>query len=126
MHAVIETEGFAGDCKSAGVTEDEKHQITIALATNPLAGELIDTGGARKWRFARPGMGKRSGYRVISYYAGEDIPVFLLGLLMKGERVNMSMAEKRELKKTLATIAADYRANVKGLRWHDWRRQVDE
>jgi hypothetical protein len=43
----------------------------------------------------------------------EDVPVFLLGLLVKGERVNMSMAEKRELKRVLATIASSYRANLK-------------
>ena len=44
-----------------------------------MRGDLIPgTGGARKFRFAKAGMGKRSGYRIISYYAADDVPVFLL------------------------------------------------
>ena len=60
-----------------------------------MRGELIPgTGGASKFRFPKAGMGKRSGYRVISYFAAEDVPVFLLDVLDKGERLNLSEAEK--------------------------------
>jgi mRNA-degrading endonuclease RelE of RelBE toxin-antitoxin system len=43
------------------------------------AGDTIEgTGGARKVRFAGCGQGKRGGYRVISYFDGDDVLVFLL------------------------------------------------
>ena len=71
------------------------------------------TGGARKVRFAGRGKGKSGGYRVVTYFAGEDIPVFLLALFSKGERENLSKAERNALRKELAGIAADYRALVR-------------
>jgi hypothetical protein len=50
---------------------------------------------------------------VITYFGGDDIPIFLLGALSKGERENLSKAEKNELKKELAGIVSEYRARVK-------------
>jgi hypothetical protein len=45
-----------------------------AIAEDPLEGEIIPgTGGARKRRFAGRGRGKSGGYRVISFYAGDDV-----------------------------------------------------
>ena len=46
----------------------------------------IGTGGARKVRFAKTGHGKSGGYRVITYYGGDDIPVFLMDVYAKGAR----------------------------------------
>ncbi|WP_368904769.1 type II toxin-antitoxin system RelE/ParE family toxin [Taklimakanibacter lacteus] len=71
------------------------------------------TGGARKVRFAGRGKGKSGGYRVITYFGGNDIPVFLLAALSKGERENLSRLERNELKKELEGLAEDYRASVK-------------
>ena len=44
------------------------------------------TGGYRKLRFARPGMGKRGGARVIYLYGGENLPIFLITVYAKSER----------------------------------------
>lgn len=47
-------------------TEDEHGHFAAYLATNPDAGDLIaGSGGCRKIRWSREGMGKRSGVRVI-------------------------------------------------------------
>ncbi len=51
--------------------------------------------------------------RVITYYGGMDVPVFILILLSKGERANLSHAERNELKVELSALADDYRAGVK-------------
>ncbi len=67
------------------------------------------TGGARKIRFARRGQRKRGSYRVIIFYGGEDIPVFLLSMFAKGEKSDMSQAEKNDLKKILKVIPESYR-----------------
>lgn len=70
------------------------------------------TGGARKLRLARPGSGKSGGYRIVTYYAGTDVPVFLMDVYSKGERINLTDVEKNELKKLLGSIADDWRKSV--------------
>lgn len=114
MQAVIETPDYLADAKVAGLTEAERRAIVDAVADNPLAGDQIEgTGGARKIRFAGRGKGKSGGYRVITYFGGGDIPVFLLAVFAKGDKVNLSKAERNELKKELAGLAEDYRAGLK-------------
>ena len=114
MHTVLETQVFARHAEAAGMTEDERHALHILLAGNPELGRLIPgTGGARKLRFAKPGSGKSSGYRVITYYAADDIPVFLLDVYIKGEKINLSQVEKNDLSKLLSRIAEEYRDATK-------------
>ncbi len=80
------------------------------LAAHPNAGdEMPGTGGARKVRFARPGEGKRGGYRIITFFSGADIPVFLLSVFAKNEKSDLSSYEKNELKKLLQILPATYR-----------------
>lgn len=114
MHCVMETEAFARQASIVGLTEDERHEIAALLSEDPMRGELIpSTGGARKMRFAKAGMGKRSGYRIISYFAADDVPVFLLDVLDKGDRLNLTKDEKNQLRKVLGRIAHDYRTSTK-------------
>jgi len=78
MHTVIELPQFLRRAKACGVTDIERFEIVSFIAANPECGEeMPGTGGARKVRFARPGQGKRGSYRVITFYSGIDIPVFL-------------------------------------------------
>ena len=58
------------------------------------------------------GKGKSGGYRVIHYYAADDVPVFLLALYSKGTQTNLTKAQKNELSATLPQIAASYREAV--------------
>jgi hypothetical protein len=70
-NTVIETESFIEQAEalwSAAELDDLKDYV----ARNPLAGdEMPGTGGLRKLRWSRAGMGKRGGARVI-YYEQED------------------------------------------------------
>jgi hypothetical protein len=114
VHTVIETPTYLSDAKTAGLLEEELDAIASAIAEAPRAGDLIPgTGGAYKRRFRAPGRGKSGGYRVISYYAAADVPVFLLALVHKGQRADLSQAERNALKSELQHIADDYRAGVK-------------
>lgn len=114
MHGVLETPTFDKAAKAAGLTEDELHRMVMQIADNPEIGVLIPgTGGARKVRFSGRGKGKSGGYRVVTYYAAEDVPVFLLDLYAKGDRIDLSQAERNELKKVLAGIAEAYRQSMK-------------
>jgi hypothetical protein len=50
---------------------------------------------------------------VISFYAGPDVPVFLLNVFAKGDKIDLTMAERNELRKELAGLADDYRDGVR-------------
>lgn len=114
MQTVIETHVFRRASEELGMSEDERSAIIRMIASNPMAGDLMPgTGGARKVRFAARGKGKSGGYRVITYYAAEDVPVFLLDVYAKGEKVNLTQAERNELRDILGTLAAEWRASVR-------------
>jgi len=79
------------------MSEEERLRLNNLLAENPTAGDLIQgTGGARKLRFAKPGKGKSGSYRVITYYAADDVPVFLMDVYAKGEKISLTAAEKAD------------------------------
>jgi hypothetical protein len=114
MQTVIETAAYRKDAAAAGLTEDERNTVVLLLAANPRAGVLIPgSGGARKLRVAGRGKGKSGGYRIITYFGGDDIPVFLMSLFSKGEKANLSKAEVNELNRLLSTFAAEYRESVR-------------
>lgn len=105
---VIETPTFIADCRNAGLSEDDASEMVRAISADPLTGDLIPgTGGARKRRFAGRGKGKSGGYRTVSYFASEDVPVLLLALIDKGERADLSQADRNVLRKELAGYASD-------------------
>lgn len=94
MHAVLLTPTCEAYAKAAGVIEAEIARIAATLARDPLAGDVIPgSGGARKVRFAARGKGKSGGYRTVHFFAGQDVPVFLLALVSKGQRADLSQAE---------------------------------
>ncbi len=114
MHGVVETDDYLSAADDAGLTEEERDAIKVALALDPTKGDLmVGTGGARKFRWAGRGKGKSGGYRVISYFGGGDIPIFLLMVFSKGERSNLSAADKAAIKSGLAGLADDYRKGTR-------------
>src|SRR6266851_7726679 len=114
MHTVVETPSYLADAKAAGRTEGEREAVVEMLADHPEAGDEIGgTGGARNVRVAGRGKGKSGGYRVITFYSGEDVPVFLLTVYSKGDRANLSKAERNELKGILGDVVRGYRKGAK-------------
>jgi len=98
------------------MSEDDRLSAVKAIAADPTIGDVLEgTGGVRKFRLAGRGKGKSGGYRIISYFCGDDIPVFLLAALSKGDRANLSTAERNELKTIVSTIADDYRSGIKSI-----------
>ncbi len=107
MHTVIETEAYLSAAKDAGMTEPERKAAVDAVARDPTIGELIvGTGGCRKVRLAGRGKGKSGGYRVITFYADGHTPAFLLTVFSKGERSDLSQAERNGLGVLSKTLAA--------------------
>lgn len=63
MRTVIETEIFKRYADNIW-SDPEREEFITWIATNPLAGDVIPgSGGLRKVRWSRPGMGKRGGAR---------------------------------------------------------------
>src|ERR1041384_8185104 len=110
MQTVIETTEYLKDAKKAGLSEQERQGIIDFMAANPNAGdEIPGTGGARKVRFAAKGKGKSGGVRVITFYSGVEIPVFLLNVFAKNEKIDLSAEERSTLKKILSRLVDAYR-----------------
>jgi hypothetical protein len=98
MHTILETGAYLTAAAHAGMVEDERTAVVDLLAANPTAGDIMPgCGGARKLRVAKPGKGKSGGYRVITYFGGDDLPVFLLTVFGKNERANLTQAERNGL-----------------------------
>ncbi len=112
MQTVVETPTYL---KAAGslFTEAERADIVAAIASDPEAGDLMPgTGGYRKRRFGRAGMGKRGGARIVYLYGGTDFPIFLITVYAKAEKGNLSRAEQNTLAKMAKSFFADYRREV--------------
>ncbi len=71
------------------------------------------TGGARKLRWSARGKGKRGGARVITFYSGPPVPVFLLSAFGKGEKSNLTKSERNDLRKVLGELVRAYGEGVK-------------
>ena len=83
----------------------DRMEVVEYLAENPKAGDLMQgTGGVRKLRWARGGRGKSGGVRVIYYFHGDAMPLYLLTVFGKNEKDNMSKAERNELAKLVAIL----------------------
>jgi hypothetical protein len=114
VYTVVETPTYLNQAKRAGVSDEELNAIAMHIAADPACGDLIPgTGGARKVRFAATGRGKRGGYRIIHFFAADDVPVFLLAILSKGQRADLTQGEKNDLRKILGGLADDYRSAVR-------------
>lgn len=98
LQTVIETRAYLAAAADAGMTEDERKAASNLIAEHPQSGDIMPgTGGCRKVRVAGRGKGKSGGYRVITYYATAEVPVFLLTVFSKGERANLTKAERNAL-----------------------------
>ncbi|WP_295490580.1 type II toxin-antitoxin system RelE/ParE family toxin [Sphingorhabdus sp. EL138] len=105
MHTVVETDSYLRDAKTAGMSEDERNAAVDLVATDPEAGDMMQgTGGVRKARLAGRGKGKSGGYRLVYYFGGGDIPVYLLTVFGKGEKANLTQGEKNALKSLTAIL----------------------
>jgi hypothetical protein len=107
--AVVETEVFLASAARLGMSETERTALIIYLAVNPKVGVVVpETGGIRKLRWALPGRGKSGGARVIYYYHNASIPLYALDIYAKNQKANLSAAEKKAARRTIAAIRAEH------------------
>jgi hypothetical protein len=105
MQSVVETPAYLAAAKEEGMTDDEMMAAADLVAANPRAGELIaGSGGCRKVRVGGKGRGKSGGYRVVTFFAAKDVPVFFIAVLSKGTRANFSKAERNAMKQATRSL----------------------
>lgn len=105
MQTVIETESYLRAARDAKMAEDEMKAAVDLVAGEPEAGDVMQgTGSVRKARLAGRGKGKSGGYRVVWYFGGDDIPVFLLTVFGKGEKASLTQGERNALRALAATL----------------------
>ncbi len=126
LHSVIETPEFLRKARKL-LSADERTALVKHVSANPRDGDVMEgTGGARKLRWALGAKGKSGGVRVITFYSGVGLPVFLLTLFGKGEKANLTKAQRNDLRGILGALAEEYkkgvRQYVKGRRKHPSRR----
>jgi hypothetical protein len=95
------------------MSAEEVAALIDHIAVNPMAGiEIPGTGGCRKLRIAGRGKGKSGGYRVVTFYTGDMLPVFLITVFSKGEKANLSKAERNQLASLTKLLAAEYETRI--------------
>jgi hypothetical protein len=110
MHTIVETPSFIRSAAQTGMRDDEIAHFVDWLAANPEAGdEIRGTGGCRKVRVAGRGKGKSGGYRVITFFSGPEIPVFLFYAYSKADRDDLDGRQRNALRAITKEIVESYR-----------------
>lgn len=89
MFTFIESSTFERVCPLY-LDDDEYAELQQFMMQNPEAGQLIPgSGGLRKLRWTRPGMGKRGGLRVIHFVRYKPHEFWMLTMYAKAKRDNV-------------------------------------
>lgn len=97
MHGLVELPSYIRLADKL-LTAQERQDLIDYLAGNPKAGDIMEgTGGVRKLRWRRGDRGKSAGVRVIYYYHDDLMPLYLLTLFAKGDKGNLTKAERNDL-----------------------------
>jgi hypothetical protein len=102
---IVETTVFTRQVQKL-LTDDDYHQLQLALVERPDLGAIIvGSGGLRKVRWTRPGHGKRGGARVIYYWAVERNRLLMLLIYAKSDQEDLSPEQLYLLRKM---VEAEY------------------
>ena len=101
MLSIFETPTFVAEA-AKNWAEDERLEFFSWIATEPEAGAVIaGSGGCRKVRWARPGMGKQGGARVIYFTRLAAGELCMLLVYPKAEKDNIPGYILKQIRKEL-------------------------
>ena len=87
---LIETPIFTEDVER-DLSLEEYRQLQVALLLRPTQGDLIrGSGGLRKIRWRRPGMGKRGGLRAIYFWEALSETFYMLMVYRKNDQEDLT------------------------------------
>lgn len=97
MYVFVESSVF-GRVRPVYLSDDEYAELQQHLILNPEAGDVVPgSGGVRKLRWARPGMGKRGGLRVIYFVKFQPNEFWMLTIYSKSKTENVPPHILRQL-----------------------------
>ena len=103
---IVQVDGFERQVRKLLTVEGLTGLMTY-LARNPEAGDVIPgTNGVRKLRWGMEGCGKRSGARIIYYYRDLNMPLYLLAIYAKREKIDLTPKEKKMLREMVDTLVS--------------------
>ena len=83
-------------------SEEERGEFAAYISANASAGNVIrESGGLRKVRWARPGVGKSGGVRIIYFTRTDEGELMLLTMYAKGTSGNIPTAKLKEIRRVL-------------------------
>lgn len=83
-------------------TEEDRGAFVAFIAQNPEAGDVVpQSGGIRKVRWTRSGVGKSGGVRVIYFARSALGQLVLLTLYAKSKTDNLSGPQLKEIRRVL-------------------------
>ena len=95
MYTFIELQGFSKRRQTL-LPDDEFRAFQEVLIEDPEAGDTIaGTGGFRKIRWSRQGIGKRGGVRIIYYNVTSKGRIYLALVYPKNEQDNLRKSKRR-------------------------------
>ena len=110
MQTVVEMPEFIRCAKKLGLSNNERENIVDIIASSSQIGdEISGTGGMRKLRVAAQGKGKSGGYRIITFFSGQDIPTFLVTIYAKNQKGSLTDQEKNIMKSLSDNLVKIYR-----------------
>ena len=108
-HMVVETPQFISSVEAANVSDIELQSLISTLAADPMAGQVMHARwGAWMYRFKSWTAGRSRRYRIVTFCAGRHMPLFLIDLFAKGEKLSFSQSEREQLGQILHEVAAAY------------------
>ena len=97
----IETPIFTEDVERE-LSLEEYRQLQLTLLLRPTQGNLIQgSGGLRKLRWHRAGMGKRSGLRAIYYWEAMSETCYMLMVYRKNDQENLTSKQLAILRRLI-------------------------
>jgi len=89
MFTFVESSAFEA-IRAVYLDDDEYAELQQFMMQNPESGQLVPgSGGVRKLRWKRPGMGKRGGVRVIYFVQFEPNEFWMLSVYAKAKLDNV-------------------------------------
>jgi hypothetical protein len=91
---------FEREWQRPGLTDEDRRALESELLANPTKGLLIPgTNGIRKLRRPIFDQGKSGGIRVFYFDDGRHFFILFMAVIKKGEKENLTKAERNELGK---------------------------
>jgi mRNA-degrading endonuclease RelE of RelBE toxin-antitoxin system len=80
------------------LSDEDVRALENFLLENPRSGRVIQgTGGLRKMRWAKIGLGKRSGVRIVYFWAEKHSTLYFFDVYSKTEKLDLSASDKKRL-----------------------------